>query len=751
MTKRLLPIVALAGAALLTASLYVPFPAAKLDPGAVLSLRIHDRSGALLREVLSDEGGRCRWLDLEGMSPYLVHATIAAEDRDYFLHGGVRLLSIARALVQNARRGRVVSGASTITQQVVRNVERRPRTVLAKLAEAWLAVRLEHTKSKTGILVQYLNRVPYGNGTFGAEAASRLYFDKPCRQLGLAESAFLAGLPRSPSASNPYRDLRAALVGKTGVLRRMVRAGFITPEESRRADAEPLKVVPGKERFRAPHFCDFILKSLGPEARYGSREVRTTLDLGLQKKVEVLLRRRVDSLRDRGISNGAAVVMDNATGDILALAGSADYFADADSGQVNGALALRQPGSTLKPFTYALALERGLTAASIIEDVPEAFPGLDGNYEPRNYDRKFHGPIRLRSALASSYNVPAVSVLEAIGPDLLYYRLRALGFDSLGKPPGHYGLGLTLGNGEVRLLELVRAYAALASGGRFRRERTVLARTGRDGRQIPFGPEKAQAVLAPGAAFVITHILADPDARVPAFGYDSPLRLPFPCAAKTGTSKDYRDNWTVGYTTAFTVGVWMGNFDGKPMHDVSGITGCGPLFRDICLVLDASGPFPEPAGLVRASICPVTGRLAGPDCPGSVLEIFMAGTAPGEACGGHHGPGSGTPLRHPVGEAGKGLRTAPAFRVAYPPDGSVFRIDTVLRREYQILEFKAGGPMAAAGGEIEWWINGARAGRSRPDKDFLWNLEPGSYTIVARADSGGRTIESRAVRITVIE
>ena len=229
MTKRLLPVAALAGAALLTASLYVPFPAAKLDPGAVLSLRINDRSGALLREVLSDEGGRCRWLDLEGMSPYLVRATIAAEDKDYFLHGGVRLLSIVRALVQNARRGRVVSGASTITQQVVRNVERRPRTVLAKLAEAWLAVRLEHTKSKTGILVQYLNRVPYGNGTFGAEAASRLYFDKPCRQLGLAESAFLAGLPRSPSASNPYRNLRAALAGKTGVLRRMVRAGFITP------------------------------------------------------------------------------------------------------------------------------------------------------------------------------------------------------------------------------------------------------------------------------------------------------------------------------------------------------------------------------------------------------------------------------------------------------------------------------------------------------------------------------------------
>lgn len=753
-SKKLFAASALAGAALFAASFYLPYPASKLDPGAVLSLRILDRSGILLREVLSDEGGRCRWLDLEGMSPHLVRATIAAEDRDFFLHGGLRLPSIARAIVQNARRGRIVSGASTITQQVVRNIERKPRTVLVKLIEAWLAIRLEHTLSKTGILVQYLNRIPYGNGTFGAEAASRLYFDKPCRQLGLAESAFLAGLPRSPSASNPYRNLRASLERKTGVLRCMVRAGFISPEESRLADAEPLNVVPGTERFRAPHFCDLVLGSLGAGARYGAREVRTTLDLGLQKKIEALLKRRVDSLRDRGISNGAVVVMDNGTGDVLALAGSADYFADADSGQVNGALALRQPGSALKPFTYALAIERGLTAASIIEDEPGAFPAPDGNYEPRNYDRKFHGSIRLRSALASSYNVPAVLVLETLGPDLLYYRLKALGFDSLEKPPGHYGLGLTLGDGEVRLLELTRAYAALATGGRFRRERTVLGRIDRNGLEAAFGPEKAFDVLAPGAAYIITHILSDPDARVPTFGYRSPLRLPFPCAAKTGTSKDYRDNWTVGYTPAYTVGVWMGNFDGKPMHDVSGITGCGPLFHDICLLLDAagvSGPFPEPAGLVRAPICPVSGGLAGPLCPGSVAEIFMAGTEPKRLCRALHGFGAETSRARAADETGRMTRTTLPIRVSYPPDGGVFRIDTVLRRKYQVLGLKAGGSAADGAGEVEWWINGKPAGRSRPDEGFPWNLKPGSYTIVARADSGGRTIESRPVRITVID
>ena len=752
--RRLLAASALAGAGLFAASLYFPYPASKLNPGAVLSLRILDRSGIVLREVLSDEGGRCRWLDLKGMSPHLVRATIAAEDRDFFLHGGVRLPSIVRALVQNARRGRVVSGASTITQQVVRNIERKPRTVLVKLVETWLAIRLEHTMSKAGILVQYLNRVPYGNGTFGAEAASRLYFDKPCRQLGLAESAFLAGLPRSPSASNPYRNLRAALERKSGVLRRMVRAGFLTPEESRQADAEPLNVLPDTDRFRAPHFCDLVLDSLGAGERYGSREVRTTLDLGLQEKVEVLLKRRVDTLRDRGISNGAAVVLDNRTGDVLALAGSADYFADADSGQVNGAVALRQPGSALKPFTYALAIERGLTAGSIIEDVPDAFPALDGNYEPRNSDRRFHGPIRLRSALASSYNVPAVSVLETLGQDLLYYRLKALGFDSLEQPPGHYGLGLTLGNGEVRLLELVRAYAALASGGRFRRERTVLGRIELNGRETVFAPEKTFDVVAPGAAYIITHILSDPDARVPTFGYASPLRLPFPCAAKTGTSKDYRDNWTVGYTPGYTVGVWMGNFDGKPMHDVSGITGCGPLFRDIMLLLDAGGAsrtFPEPAGLVRAGICPASGDLAGPSCPGRVTEIFLEGTEPKRSCDAVHGSRGGETLPRLVDGTGPGMRTSPLLRVAYPPDGGIFRIDTVLRRQYQVLRLKAGGSAAGLGGEVEWWINGRRAGRSRLNEGFPWNLEPGSYIIEARANSGGRMVESRPVRITVID
>ena len=734
-------------------SLYLPFPRSKLDPGPVLSLRITDRNGVLLREVLSDEGGRCRWVGLGGVSPHLIRATLVSEDRNFFLHQGINVPSVIRALLQNLRHGRIISGASTISQQVVRNLGSRPRTLLSKLVEAWLAVRLEHTLSKEEILVQYLNRVPYGNLVHGAEAASRLYFEKPCSQLGPAEAAFLAGVPRSPSASNPYRDLSAALKRQKEILRSMARSGLITAEEYYRTASEDIRVSPEADRFRAPHFCDLILGSIKGPQRYRLSEVRTTLDYGLQKKVEVLLSEHLDSLRERGITNGSVIVLDNDEGDVLALAGSRDFFDSGHDGQVNGALALRQPGSALKPFTYALALEQGMTAASVIDDAPNAFPTLEGNYEPQNYDRKFHGPIRMRSALACSYNVPAVAVLDAIGPDLLYRRLKDLGFDSLRKSPGFYGLGLTLGNGEVSLLELAGAYAALARGGRFQRDRTVIRKTGEDGKDVPMpGPERAVDVFSPGAVFIITNILSDGDARVPSFGYRSPLNLPFPCAAKTGTSKDYRDNWTIGYTRRQTVGVWVGNFDGKPMHDVSGITGCGPLFRDIMLLLNAKDPpppFAEPRGLVRRSICPLSGRLARATCPGRMDEIFISGTEPRQVCWTSHGA-----------EAGPGLTTAsvseapsrlePVLKIVFPREGGIFKIDPVLRKEYQMIGLRAERSSVDGPGTIEWWINGRMAGTSASPSGFSWKLAPGSYTIKAAFGTGVLRIESRPVRIIVI-
>ena len=742
-TKRLLAGIPLALILAAWGSFYIPFPRSRLDPAPVLSLRLTDRRGVLLREVLSDEGGRCRWITLAEVSPLLLKATIASEDRAFFSHSGIDPLAILRAIFQNLRSRHKVSGASTITQQLVRNIYGGRRTLGRKLVEAWLAVRLEHTLSKEEILIQYLNRIPYGHQTFGIEAASRLYFDKPAEHLSLAESAFLAGLPRSPAMFTPYRKLGQALKRQGDILRAMRRLKFISQPELKRALAEKLVIVPEKEKFKAPHFCDLVLSWIPAAARLKLKEMRTTLDATLQAKVEKLVDNHLKQLAKRSLTNAAAVVLDNDTGEVLCLVGSRDFF-DADhQGQVNGAVALRQPGSALKPFTYALALERGFSASSLIEDSPYGFATPDGAYRPRNYDNSYHGPVRMRVALACSYNVPAVSILSSLGADMLFRRLKDLGFDSLRKEAGYYGLGLTLGNGEVTLLELTRAYAALARGGLFRRERVLLGE--RD------EPRIEARVFSPQVAFLITDILSDRDARIPSFGYLSPLNLPFPTAVKTGTSKDYRDNWTVGYTPRHTVGVWVGNFDGRPMNGVSGVTGCGPLFHDIMLVLEGQGPsgeFAEPPGLVRKEICPLSGMIPTDRCPGRMEEVYISGSEPSEYC----------PLNHdrravssPAKERGRPSQfPTRSLRVLFPQEGDIFKLDPVLRRDYQSIRLRARVPENLGIAAVEWWVNGRKVGSSGFPYTFSWSLRPGPYTIKITARAGDRELESPAVKILVL-
>ncbi len=749
--KLVLALTGLGLAALAFSSFYWPFPKARLSPAPVVSFSILDRNNTLLREVLSDEGGRCRWLGPKDVSPWLTRAVVAAEDKTFFRHGGVDPYAVLRAFAQNLRSRKVVSGASTITQQLVRNIYHSPRSVPAKVFEAWVAVRLEHSLSKNEILLQYLNRIPFGNQAYGAEAAARLYFGKPAAHLDLAESAFLAALPRSPSLLSPYRSFRAAKAKQESVLRQMRKMGFIGEDDLRRSLAEKLAVIPDAESFRAPHFCDFVLAGLPLESRRGLGGIRTTLDATLQGKVETLLRGHLDQLRGRGISNGAAVVLDNGTGDVLALVGSRDFFDPEHDGQVNGALSLRQPGSAMKPFTYALALEAGWTAASVIEDSMVQFPTDGGFYLPKNYDRRYHGPVRMRGALACSYNIPAVSILEKLGTNRLFLKLKAIGFDSLRKDSDYYGLGLTLGNGEVTLLELVRAYAALCRGGSAFRERTVLAAYDSGNRDLPLPARPpASRVFSPQAAYIITDILADKDARVPSFGYRSPLSLPFPAAAKTGTSKDFRDNWTVGYTPRYTVGVWVGNFDGTPMANVSGITGCGPLFRDIMLLLEKDRDpldFPVPPGLTRTAICPLSGLRPNARCPGAKDELFIAGSEPAGVCGLSHQPGSGLgPLTFATApSAGEGR-----FKIISPQEGDIFKLDPILRRGYQSLTLRVRVPSGAGIETVTWWVNGKKLGRATAPFSAVWGLEPGSYVIKAVGEGLGRALESPAVRITVV-
>jgi penicillin-binding protein 1C len=732
-------------------SLKFPIPQKRLNPSPIISLRIMDRDNVLLREVLSDEEGHCQWTELENIAPELIQATIVVEDRRFFRHTGINFFSIARASLQNMRAGRVVSGASTITQQLVRNIYHFERNLFSKVCETWLALRMESTLTKKEILSQYLNRICYGNSAYGIEAASRLYFDKPASQLSLAESAFLAGLPRSPSSLNPFHTLGAAVQRQRSILFQMFDLGLVSSSKLQRSLEESLQLSAAKNRFRAPHFCDYVLSQLTSSNRRRDLSlIKTTCDSSLQEKVETLVKNHIDTLAPKGITNGAVVVLHNRTGEILCLVGSKDFFDSRIDGQVNGALSLRQPGSTLKPFTYGLALENGWTAADIIQDGPVQYPTPGGPYSPRNYDKKYHGLIRLREALACSYNIPAVSLLEALGTENLLLQLKEMGFESLDRGPDHYGLGLTLGNGEVTLLELVQAYSALARGGSWLRHKSILQVYDSDlSLQIENDDSAPRSIFPPQITHILTDILSDRDARIPSFGYNSSLALPFPCAVKTGTSKDFRDNWTIGYTPNFTVGIWVGNFDGSPMHNVSGVTGCGPLFRDIMLVLEngqAAADFLEVEGLIRVDICPLSGQLASENCPGSMKEIFIAGTEPQNFCSLHQQANRPASPQVHIGSIGS---SSNPLTITFPRDGDLFRIDPVLKDSFQSLFFRVNFSVNVQIDKLEWWVNGKREAVTTTPFDYSWKLKQGKYTIVAVARIDDTLFESRSVTIQV--
>ncbi|UCE40293.1 MAG: penicillin-binding protein 1C [Candidatus Aminicenantes bacterium] len=731
---------------LFSASLYLPFPKGKLKPAPVVSLSLVDRKNTVLREILSEEGGHCHWVTLEEVSTDLLKATLVAEDRYFYLHPGINPFAIIRALFQNIRRGQVVSGASTISQQVVRNIYRKRRNLFAKMHEIWLAIRMERTISKDNIFTQYLNRIYYGNQAYGIGAASRLYFDKSPADLSLAEGAFLAGLPRSPSTHNPYSHFAQAKKRQEQILYQMFIRGYIPSAKWERAKAESLRLIPAKQNFRAPHFCDFILQKIPMSQKRMLSRIQTSCDYALQEKVEKLVGDHIQSLENKSITNAAVIIMDNATGEILSMVGSKDFFNNRHDGQVNGAVSLRQPGSTLKPFTYGLALERGMTAAELLEDKDYYFLTPDGSYSPRNYDNKFHGKVRLRQALACSYNVPAVTLLDKLGTDLLFQRLKMMDFESLDKSPSHYGVGLTLGNGEVTLLELTRAYSALAREGIYVEDRSILKCFDTQEREIIWDRQEiSRRIFSPQIAYLLTDILADKDARVPAFGYLSPLNLPFECAVKTGTSADFRDNWTVGYTPKYTVGVWVGNFDATPMFNISGVTGCGPLFKDIMLLLESKNVevnFSRAEDVIKVKICPLSGNLATEHCPGIMEDIFIEGSEPQEFCSLH------TETESPVSIP---FNREEEFEIAFPLDNDVFKMDPILRRSFQRIKLKTNIPDETSIDSVEWWVGNQKIGDVPSPFSLYWNMKPGLHRIRAVAFKGKNRLKSSSVTIKVEE
>jgi penicillin-binding protein 1C len=738
--------------AALGAWIALPLPEGLLAPDNARSLTILDRNGLTLRRTRATDGSLAQWIPLSRIDSDLLVAFVALEDRRFYSHHGVDLRSALRAVRDNLRRGRVVSGASTITMQLARLLRPIDRSATGKIEQVFWALRLDAHLTKPQILEQYLNRVPLGQGSVGVAAAASLYFNTSASRVSVGQAALLAGLAHAPSSQNPLVSLTRARARRVAALARMRVLGYTSGAEVARAAEEPLLSPDRGRPFLAPHFTTQLLRWAEAQGRPLAGTWRTSLDLELQTALEAEVRHTVDQLKDRGGRQAAVVVLDNATGEVLAWVGSPDFWADT-AGQVDMVVSPRQPGSALKPFLYGLAFDRGYTPATVLADIARTYQTASGPYHPRNYDRRFHGPVRAREALASSYNLPAVEIADHIGFGTLLNGLHLAGFTTLDRSAEHYGLGLALGNGDVTLLELANGYRAIANSGVWRPVRWESGAGGAVPAAAATGAERR--VMSARSAAMVLSILSDANARIPGFGLSTPFDFPFPVAAKSGTSRHFTDNWSVGTTGRFTVAAWAGDFSGRPMEGVSGVSGAGPLLHRAVLLTAARyvpGELPTPAqaGAVPVPICRLSGLLATPDCP-QLIEWFSPGTEPTRLCDWHRdrqvrlppeytawlaeaggrisGAGRARDMPGQSASAGPFVPARPAetsgFRIVSPQEGDRYRFPPGVETHYATLALRATG--APAGTTVRWTIDGRRAPGPR------WPLAHGRHTIVAEA------------------
>lgn len=612
-----------------------------------LSSRIYDRNHQLLYTIFGEENRVL--VNLDQVPLYVQQATIAIEDKEFYHHHGFSISGVTRAARATLFYGDV-QGGSTITQQLVKiTLLNRERTLTRKIRELILSLQVERHYSKEDILQMYLNEINYGGVNYGIAAAAKYYFGKSVEDLSLAEGALLAGLPSAPSRWSPTgTDLTLAKTRQQEVLRRMVEDGYITEDQMRVALAEPLNIIASQGGIKAPHFVmyvmDLLTQKYGRETlERGGLDVFTTLDLNLQDQAQTIVTQEVAKLAYAKVSNGAALIIDPQTGEILAMVGSIDYFADTDFGKVNVTLAERQPGSSIKPVMYSLALQKGYTAATVIEDAAVSYQFAGAKpYTPVNYDGQFHGNVTLRTALANSYNVPAVKTLNTIGVNNFIDHARTMGITTW-TDPTRYGLSLTLGGGEVKMIDLAQAYSVIANRGLRQAINPILKIIDyrsqileENGCALNVNRCQASPILPEEIAFILSDILSDNEARTPAFGAHSGLEIPgYRVAVKTGTTQSFRDNWAIGYTPDRLVAAWVGNNNGDPMgHVVSGISGATPIWHQVMAgVLEGSIStwYPQPENIEAVEICRDTGQLPCNGCP-TKIEYFVKGTAPTNQC-----------------------------------------------------------------------------------------------------------------------
>jgi membrane peptidoglycan carboxypeptidase len=796
------------------------------ENAATPSTKILARDGRLLYEVTDPAGRRHTTLPLSEIPLALQRATIATEDAGFYSNPGVDMAGIARAAWINLTGGEVLAGGSTLTQQVARNMlldpeERASRTLTRKLRESILAWRLAQAYSKEQVLELYLNQTYYGHLAYGVETAAQTYFGKSARELDLAEAALIAGLPQAPAPYDPLLYPDAAKERQAVVLDLMVKQGYASADETQLAKDEPLQYASTAFPIEAPHFAfyvwNLIEQKYGPEVLYSGLTITTTLDLDLTRAAEGIVRRRLAQIADdtsgpaHNATNAALVALDPRTGQVLALVGSPDYFNGPIAGAINMAVAPRQPGSALKPVVYAAAFSPEgcganhplpvtgnqllvfgacpLTPATMMLDVRTAFVTKEGfSYVPQNYDRAFHGPVSAREALAGSLNLPAVLALDHVGLPATIRLAGRMGITTLADAD-RFGLALALGGGEVRLLDLAGAYGVFANGGILQSPTLVLDITDTAGRPIfKWQPTSGERVLDQRVAYLITDILADNAARAATFGFNSVLQIGRPAAVKTGTTQDYRDNWTVGFTPDLVAGVWVGNANNSAMINLSGVSGAGPIWHDFMREALAGKPesaFTAPPGLVRAEVCVPSGQLPTSLCPRTRTEWFIEGTAPTQpdtlyqeveidARTGQPADSATPPearlaqvslvlppaarewalangLPQPVAELrveGSNEQLA-AVKLSSPDPQTIYQISPRLPRASQRVPFRVitnqpltsitfilnDMPVASlTAGPFEWW----------------WPLEAGSFQLKARATlANGETVETDSVGFVV--
>jgi membrane peptidoglycan carboxypeptidase len=828
---RLLSLVLLIGLAagiLLARSLIVDLPSLdRLTENLVVpSTRILARDGRLLYEITDPAGVHHTTVPLAQIPLALQQATIATEDASFYSNPGVDVVGIVRALWINATGGEVLAGGSTITQQVARNMlldpqERAHRTLTRKLRESILAWRLSQAYSKDDILALYLNQTYYGHLSYGVEAAAQTYFGKSAARLDLAESALLAGLPQSPSIYDPLLYPEAAKTRQSVVLELMVKHGDITPEAARLAKAETIQYASSAFPIEAPHFVFYVWNLLeqkyGPDVLNSGLTVQTTLDLDLTRTAQSIAQRRLAEIAGRkgapaNATDAALVALDPRTGQILVMLGSPNYFDAPNSGAVNLALAPRQPGSAIKPLTYAAAFSPEYcpskpsassnyqsqitndscpwSPATMILDVRTAFTTKEGfSYVPQDYDRAYHGPVSAREALAGSLNVPAVITLDHIGLPTLLALAGRMGLTTL-SDADRYGLALTLGGGEVRLLDLTAAYGAFANGGRRVEPVAILKVQDSAGNVIEqWRASRGVRVVDERVAFLINDILSDNNARAPTFGFNSVLLIGQPAAVKTGTTTDYRDNWTLGYTPDLVAGVWVGNPNDTPMVNLSGVSGAGPIWHDFmraALAGKPQSPFAQPAGLARAEVCVPSGLAPTAQCPRTRSEWFLDGATPTQPdnlyqvfqldtrTGGLAAPGTPAQfvtskvflvlppaardwaIQNGIPQPPNAALDVPAegaagrLHISSPDPNTVYQISPRLPRPSQQVPFQ----VVAAGAlqSVSFSLDGQPLGTvNAAPFELWWALAAGRHTLQAQARlANGQSVVSEAVEFLVL-